>query len=595
MSITKQAAKETVHTFMKHVLCSRFDEAKEMFLGDVESMNLPMDGENEKLIYSILDAEEQAEGIMVPTQLEMDTPTGRGKQTIPFVCVETDDGPKIDMDMTLKQAMGAVPDELLGAVKEGIEGVMDDMESALEDVRESEEELAPELYSPDYLSDEFRAGIAKIEERFDDEMESIGDLLENEDLVWHIAWGTMNDDEQCPQRLLTSAISPIRSALSTLEHHRSEDRDAPKDASIQKIRQSIKSIRIMSMNDWRLCECTLKDGQLSVMPSLMPKMDNPLASTKVFTSDEIEWMIRDTLDLDLSGAIRRSEVKVASFIEECTKKVGFTPQVTVDWDSFRAIEGGEDTLIALKRFRDEVLSSVLYALFHLKSTTPLAECLETLHFRNVQSVDQREITVDGMTVTISTPTVERSACYTTDELQDELVEAAKELPIPQAQEEAPVEEPEDVEDIEEEEEDTRIAPPQTQEADAPNPFLQMVSSMESDMMGSMRDQMSQMFGKQFALEVEWDSMDEDQDHFNLVVSGAMGAAMGALMVMAYDQTKKEPVIAALDGLTLRYDHAVRGVQVALNDRILTVACGGPASEYVQDPQAMGDMIMTLLA
>jgi hypothetical protein len=91
--ITEQDAKKTVHTFMTHILCGRFDQAGEMLLGDVEAMDLPTDGENEKIVFSILDAEAEQESVVVPVELEMPSPEGTSTQTIPFVCVETEDGP----------------------------------------------------------------------------------------------------------------------------------------------------------------------------------------------------------------------------------------------------------------------------------------------------------------------------------------------------------------------------------------------------------------------------------------------------------------------------------------------------------------------
>lgn len=600
MSISKQAAKKTVHTFMTHILCSRFDQARGMLLGDVEAMNLPTDGENEKIVFTILDAETEEESVVVPVELEMPSPGGTTAQTIPFVCVEAEGGVMIDMDLTLKKLMGASPDELLDAVKHGLEGVVDEIGSALEDVVESEEELAPELYSPEYLSDEFRAGLGEIEQQFDGEIESICNRLENEELEWQIAWGTMSDDQECPRRLLVWVISPLRSALSVLEDHRSEDPEAKQDASIQKIRANIKTIRIMNMNDWRLCGITLEDGRLTLMPCLMPTMDSETKPTQGFTSDEIEWAIRDALDLDVSGAIKRAEAAVAEFVAKCGEDVGFTPKVTVDWESFRAIEGGEKALGALKRFREDLLFSVRQTLFRLEGKVPFDTCLETIHFRNVESADEQSITVDGTTITISAALAESSTWYMSEEVQQRIAEAVKELPIPQIEDQAGEDEPapeeaEEREDIgEDEEEDEQQDAPVAQEQAPASGFQQMVQSMESDMMGPMRDQMSQMFGKPFGLEVDWDSMEQDEDHFTLVISGAMGAVMGALMAMAYDPARKEPVLAAVRGMALRYDRAVRGVALSLDDGILGVACGGPATEFTPDPTAMGEAITALL-
>jgi hypothetical protein len=275
--------------------------------------------------------------------------------------------------------------------------------------------------------------------------------------------------------------------------------------------------------------------------------------------------------------------------------------VTVDWESFRAIGNGQQTLDALKRLRDDFFSSVHYALFHLRKDIPLDACLESLHFRNVQSIDERAITVDGPTITFSVPLVERSTCYSTEAVQEQLAELVKKLPIPKAEEATveesaateEVEEPEDVEEMEEAPDEPQDDSSGTEEAPT-SPFQQMVASMESDMMGPMRAQMSQLFGADFGLKVDWDSMEEDQDHFNLVVSRAMGAVMGALMVMAYEPATRETVTAAVRGMVLRYDPAVVGVSLALENGVLNVSCGGPADQYTQDPQGMGEAIKTLL-
>jgi len=565
----------------------------------VDAIGLPTDGRNATIVYSILDAEEDGDTVIVPVELEMGSPEDRVKQTISFACLETEEGLKIDMDKTLRKTMGASPDDLLEAVKEDLEGIADELGSEFEKM--PHDDLAPELYNTDHLGDDFRDGPQKIEELFDNDLESIADTLENEDLFWQIAWGTMSDDGQCPQRLLDSVISPLRAALSMLRDHRSEDRDAEKDASIQKVRAGIQTIRILNVNDYRLCECTLEEGRLTLMPCLMPTMDHPTAPTEGFTADRIEWSIRDALDLDVGPAIKRSEADLAKFVDDCGQDIGFTPRVTVDWESFRSIGDGRKILDALKRLRNDLFYSVHYALFHLKKKIPFDACLKSLHFENVMNADERSITVDGMTITFSVPMVEARTCYTTDAVQKQLAELVKELPIPRI-DEAPVEkvavseeieEPEAVAEPAEDEDEQKDFPPGAEESPA-DQFQQMVTSMESDMMGPMRAQMSQLFGKDFGLEVDWDSMDQDQDHFNLVVSGAMGAVMGALMVMAYDPAMKNPVIAAVCGIALRYDHTVRGVGLSLDKGVLKVNCGGPASQYAPDPAAMGEVIMTLL-
>jgi len=430
----------------------------------------------------------------------------------------------------------------------------------------ADDDLAPDLYSFDRLGDEFNKGLQKIEGLFDDDHDSIAETLEKDDVQWQIAWGTMCDDELCAQRLLNSVISPLRSALATLRDHRSEDPDAERDASIQKVRASIKAIRILNINDSQLCECTLEDSVLTLTPCLRPTMDNPAAATTGFTADQIEWSIRDALDLDVGPAIERTKAAVADFVADCGKDIGFRPQVTVDWESFRTIGGGSKPLDALKRLRDDMFSSVHYALFHLKKKVPFDRCLKTLHFKNVETIDERSVTADGTSITFSVPLIESTTCYTTEGVQNELARAVKELPHDPAGE---------------------TAPPADE-------FQQMVTSMETDMMGPMRTQMSQLYGKDFGLEVDWESMDHEPDHFYLVVSGVMGTVMGALMVLAYDHPKKETAIAAVDGMALRYDHSLRGVAISLDGGILKVSCGGPASQYKADPAAMGELITSLL-
>lgn len=595
---TERDALQTVNTFMTHVLCSRFDEARSMFVGDVDTLPLPTTGENERIVYSLHAAEADGETVVVPTEIELDSPGTPRKQTISFVCVNADGGTKIDMDATLRRTLGASPADALAAVGQPLVEVAHETEAALEKIED--DEPAPELYSPEFLTDEFRTGMGRIEDRFDSELESIADALDNEDLVWQFAWGTMCDDEQCPQRLLGSVISPLRTALRMLEDHRSQDPDAAKDASIKKVRASIKTIDIINANDHRLCECSLREGRLVLMPCLMPSMENPMTPTKGFTAEEIEWGIRDALDLDIGPAIKRTESAVAGFIAKCGKDVGTTPTVTVDWESFRAIATGQDALNALKRLRDDLLESVHYTLFHLKKKVPLDACLESLVFRHVENVDDRAITADGKTITFSVPLVTGSTCYTTEKVQQILADLLKPLPVPQSPEPTPEAGPAEETEVDEDEvvEVAEHGPAPQDAADAgqtaASEFQQMVASMESDMMGPMRDQMSQLFGREFALDVDWESMDQEQDHFNLVVSGAMGAVMGALMVMAYNPATKEPLVAVVNGMALRYDKAVRGIALSLDEGTLHVACGGPASDFTPDPAAMGEAITALL-
>ncbi len=597
MPITKQDACQAVEALMTHILAGRFDEARELFIGEVDTMPLPTGGENETLTYELGDPRDDGDSVVVPVDVEIDAPPMQGKQTLSFVCVETDGGAKIDMDMTMRETMGASPADLVDAVAEAARSADDESDSPFEQA--SEEELNPEIYSPESLTEQFRQGLAAIEEQFDDEIEAITDSLDSEEINLQIGWGTMSEDQDCPQRLLGGVFRPLRSALRALEDHRSEDRDADRDASIKAVRAGIDTIRVVNANDWRLCECTLADGCLLIMPCLSPTMNDSAKPTEAFTSEQIEWVIRDTLDLDISPAIRRTESAVEKFVADCGKRIGCTPEVIVDWDSFRAIPTGQDTLDALKRLRDDLLYSVLYALFHLRDKAPLDTCLESLCFRHVADVDQRDITVDGAGITFCTPLVQRSDCYTTEAIQNLLAERIDELPMPQAE---PAEQPEpetacdddDSEQIDQDQDTAPSAEPAEPAEDALSDFQQTVASMESEMMGPMRDQMAGLFGEGFTMDVDWDSLGQDQDHFNLVVSGVLGAGMGALMMMAYDPAVKEPLIAAVKGLIVRYDDAAGGVALSIADGLLTITCSGPAGDFVQDPMAMGEAIKKLL-
>lgn len=599
MSNPRQDAIETIRSFMDHIRSGEFDEAKALFSEDVETMPLPEAGENETLTYTLGDAMEEGETVVVPVELSIESSDAQGAQEITFVCVNTDAGMRIDMDLTLKKTMGASPDELAEAMKETFEGVKEDLEDLCEEAAE-EEPYDQELYDHNSLSDEFKAGLTEVEDELEDEIESIMDSLENEDIVWEIAWGTMNDDKDCPLRLVRSVFVPLRTALSFLEDHRSEDPEEKRGASIDKVRASIQKIRIYNVNDYRLCDCTLKDGRLTLQPCLIPG-DNPSRPVQGFDKDDIEWAIRDSLDLDVGPAIKQSKAAVVKFIDKCRKDIGFEPTVKVDWESFRAIDGGQNALAALKRFRNDLLGSVHYSLFHLKRKVPFEACLKSIHFQHVDSIEERTITVDGMQMNFYVPMVERSSCYSDEEIEKVLADLVNELPLPQAEETAPVE-PLSVEETEDTTDDRALEPEEEEEQEKETPvseppvnaFQQQAKSMETDMLPPMRQQMTNIFGKKVGMEVDWDSMEEDQDHFNLVISGVMGSIMGALMTMAYDPVLKEPLTAAISDIRMKYDDAVQGFDLALNNGVLTVSCGGPSSEYTQDPIFMAEKVKELL-
>ncbi|MBP7865586.1 MAG: hypothetical protein KA419_06515 [Acidobacteria bacterium] len=291
--------------------------------------------------------------------------------------------------------------------------------------------LDPELFDPGRTSDEFRSELEVIEGELEREIEKISELLENPDIAWEIAWGTMPADRNAPRRLVRSVLAPLRFALIFLKDHRSEEPGEPAGTSMAKVRAGIRGIRVLSVDDPRQGGCTLRDGLLTLKPCLAAS-DHPLRPVRGFEGGEIEWAIRDSLDLDVGPSIRRSEAAVARFVDKCRSEIAFEPEVTVDWGSFRAIGSGEKTLTALKRFREDLLADVRFALTQVNRRVPVSAGVKAIHFRHVGQLEERDIAMEGTRMIFSVPLVERDACYTADDLEDSLVELARHFPRPPA-------------------------------------------------------------------------------------------------------------------------------------------------------------------
>ncbi len=136
-SNVKQAAIDAMHTFMTYVQSGEFDKAEKMFIGDIETMQLPKDGENETLKYTLLDVdvEEDGEAIIIPIELEM----AQGRQLMSFVFVKTEEGMKIDIDLSLRKTLGVSPDDLAEMLKQEFRAMQDTMENTIEEIEKEED------------------------------------------------------------------------------------------------------------------------------------------------------------------------------------------------------------------------------------------------------------------------------------------------------------------------------------------------------------------------------------------------------------------------------------------------------------------------
>lgn len=607
MTHPKQEAAETVQAMIDHARSGDFDAARALFSGEVETLPLPTAGENETQTFTLGEAREEGETLAVPVTVSFCSPEARGEETVEFVCVKTEAGMRIDMDRTLRNIFGAAPEDLLAAMKEAVE----DGGEAAEPPEEVWEEDPYDRsdFDRDRLSDEFREGMSRIEEAFGKKLNAIGRRLQNEKLIWEIGWGTMPSDENGAERLLNAVLTPLEDALFLLDNCRHEAPGEPGGTGMEKVRAGIQKIRIVNVNNASYCGCSLENGRLTLKPCLQFGW-KPLEAEKALEKDEIEWAIRDGLDLDVGPTIRGAEADVTHFVDRCREHIGFEPAVSVDWDSFRAIGSGKTALPALEAFRKDLLSSLHYNLHHLNGKIPMTECLESVRFKSVGSSEESGVHLEGKRLVFLLFKTDQGKYYDADELERILSKLPWELPSPPAAPpeagEAPsAEEGEGAAD--EAEEIAEESPSGPEEEPAPGPetgpapsgvseaethearvsaFRQTVESMERDMLPGMRRQLSELFGREVGLEVDWESLEADPDRFDLVVTGVMGMVLASLMNLAFYPESKGSVVAAVNAVRMLYDGQVQGVALRLEGGVLTAACGGPAAAYTQDFELM---------
>ncbi|MBP7865587.1 MAG: hypothetical protein KA419_06520 [Acidobacteria bacterium] len=464
------------------------------------------------------------------------------------------------------------------------------------EVLEGEAPVDPGLFQPSRATDDFWRGMRWVEDELDFCVEQCMKRLANENLAWEVAWGTLPGDENCPRRLVQSVVRPLHSALVSLEGYPSDYSGDAAERSFAKVREGIRRIRILNVNKESRCGCRLRDGRLSLQACL--KMGKS-SSTPVrgFESDEIEWAIRDALDLDVGEAIQQAERAVIAFLDDCCRDCGIDLAATVDWDSFRAIGNGREILAVLKDFGLRLLPSIHTCLMTLNREIPLAGRLESFRFQLVDGLRKRSVKVEGNQVVFRFPLAEPNLIYSYDEMRQIMERLAREWPAPPNAPPGPAKGPAAKE----------TPPPVTQGEPGPEgekalageekpagfDFQYTIDSMESSVLPAMRSQMTEQYGKAFGMEVDWDSLEGDPDHFALAVSSVLGTVMGALMTLVNDRAAKGPLVAAVGALRVRYDARVRGAVLELADGVLTATCGGPASGYAPDFEAVLERIRTL--
>jgi hypothetical protein len=126
------------------------------------------------------------------------------------------------------------------------------------------------------------------------ELGAIADALDSDDLEWRFAWATMCDDARCPQRLLRSAIAPLRAALQGPD---------------TRVPVRIRRIDIVNTVDECRSGCVLRGDRLVLRPCLTPG-PNGRASQSI-TVEEVEVAIRDAHELEALPAIARTD-RIAS-------------------------------------------------------------------------------------------------------------------------------------------------------------------------------------------------------------------------------------------------------------------------------------------
>lgn len=128
-------------------------------------------------------------------------------------------------------------------------------------------------------------------------------------------------------------------------------------------------------------------------------------------------------------------------------------------------------------------------------------------------------------------------------------------------------------------------------------FQLVVDTMESKMLQQLRRQLSDLFGRDFAVEVGLGQPRKGLDHLQRLCSEVVGSVTGALMTLAHDKALKGRLIAAVGAVRFRYDNGVKGETLELADGVLTVACGGlgeriPGGLRSHDREGQGSSEMT---
>lgn len=187
--------------------------------------------------------------------------------------------------------------------------------------------------------------------------------------------GPLPGDENCPRRLVQSVVRPLHSALVSLEGYPSDYSGDAAERSFAKVREGIRRILILNVNKESRCGCRLRTGGFKACLKMGKSSSTPVRG---FESDEIEWAIRDALDLDVGGqpAARRSRDRLS---DDCCRDCGIDLAATVDWDSFQAIGNGRE-ILAVPWSLAWLLPSIHTCLMTLNREIPLAGLLESFRF-----------------------------------------------------------------------------------------------------------------------------------------------------------------------------------------------------------------------
>lgn len=428
-----QAAIETVRSLLTHMLSGEMDEAGKLIAGDAEGLTVPEAGPGETLTFTVGDVEPEGETLLVSAELGTESSEQSDTQSILFVCVQTEEGMRVDMDRTMQKALGFSPDELLEGLKEGVEelasgidagveaeteGEEADEEEAGEEAGEEEEkveeksaEAVDPKYDLDLLPDEFKEGLARVEEEVEDELAAIDRALET-DMDWGFAWGTMPMDGEAPLRLSRHVLAPVRDAMQSLRYLQLTNSD-PRIGSVGAlIAKSIRGVHVECSEDEESCGIRLDDEVLWIVVDLRPG-NSTEESRRGCSSVEIEQAVRDALDFDYELWIEDAADDVAKFNDRCREGLGFDLAIDVDWDSFRSIGRSEDAKTALERLRRQELDGLYRNLHGLHRDDVLLEGrLGSLRLCHVGTRDERDAFDDGDELVIHLWLTEKSGNYT---------------------------------------------------------------------------------------------------------------------------------------------------------------------------------------